>query len=88
MINRCLYPYLQIGYEQCSQEGDKTLEEVAKEGDADGERTEAFIEKQDPDFDPENPDDAAAEGLPEDDAAEIDDGTCLCRLLRTDNPCV
>eukprot|EP00884_Botryococcus_braunii_P022395 jgi/Botrbrau1/883/Bobra.0167s0008.2 len=58
---------------KAEREGDKTLQEVAKQGDEEGERTEALIEKQDPDFNPDAPDDADVEGLPEDDAAGVDD---------------
>jgi hypothetical protein len=63
------------------QEGDETLEEVEKEGDEDGLRTQGNIEKQDPDFDPDNADNADVEGLPDDEAADVDDGTRLCTLM-------
>lgn len=55
------------------QEDDKVLQDVAREGDQDGQRTEDAIEKADADFNPDDPD---VDGLPEDDAAEVDDGVC------------
>jgi hypothetical protein len=57
-----------------AQEGDKTMDAEAKEGEKAGDRTQAFVEKQDPDFDPNNADDVGVEEAPEEDAAEVGDG--------------
>lgn len=59
------------------QEDDKVMQEAAREGDEDGQRTEDAIEKADADFNPDDPD---VEGLPENDAAEVANGVYTLKV--------